>query len=211
MKEVLLVSGGIDSTVMMYREVITKHNEIFPLYVNFGQKNGGAEYHALSKVYSKLISRRKESFSLFHGIRVIRSDISGVLYSGMFNDGIKAPDHDEYMNRDNETVIPLLKIFLVSIATFYADQVDAKTVLIGSHKGSRLFHERLNELITEFNEKRIELSVPFMNWDKEDIVNYANEMDVPLYLTHSCYEIVPCHKCAACQSRNQVIPIVETK
>lgn len=217
MKVVPLVSGGIDSSVLMYRELLTKGNEVFPFAVNYGQKNIEQEKDALRKVFEILVDKCDDrTMNKLAPIRFM--DVTAcrhIFRSGLTSPDIQIPNHDQPVNGQDPSFVPFRNFLLISLGLAYADLIDAKIVLIGSHKSfDPDYHaphsDSTAEFIDEFakvvvmgNKKNIRLLAPFSRVVKEEVIKMGSILGVPLELTYGCYRTGknPCGKCPACFER----------
>ena len=71
------------------------------------------------------------------------------------------------------------------------------------------FVNKINELYKETTQKGFKIIAPFIDKDKEDIIELAEEMGLNLQNTYSCYVgsekeiLVHCGKCAGCLARKK--------
>ena len=202
MKEVLLVSGGINSTVMMYRELMTKGHEIHPLAIDYGQKNLGRERTALLKTWGHLDSivdeRTKDRLK---SIKFLDVSIMRYLFrSALTFPDIQIPDYDTSPGGDhNPTIVPYRDPFFISIAAVTANLVDAQRILIGNNNMSIKMFDALKELVSAASKNEMKLEVPFAEMKKEEIMRMGMILQVPFELTSGCFRD-KAHACGTCDN-----------
>ena len=61
-------------------------------------------------------------------------------------------------------------------------------------------------LLDEYTKHKISLFMPFIDWNKADIYQYAKEKNIPINLTYSCENGLtePCKICDSCKSRERI-------
>jgi 7-cyano-7-deazaguanine synthase len=219
-KVVPLVSGGIDSSVMMYRELITKGNEVHPLAIDYGQKNIGQERQALLKIWGHLESMCDERTNRrLHSIKFLDVSIMRHIFkSGITWPDIDIPDHN-VINKDDAdpSFVPFRNPFLISIGVACANLVGAEKVLIGSHASvdpeNRPAHSDSNDVFIDIfktavfvaSKEEVRLEAPFVHMPKEEVIRMGVLLQVPLELTYGCYrdKSYPCGTCSSCFERKR--------
>ena len=83
---------------------------------------------------------------------------------------------------------------------------------LGIHHGttyydcSESFAVDLGRIISGYTDGQVALGVPFLSWNKQMIMQYASEVNLPIELTWSC-EVGPttaCGKCLSCKDRERL-------
>lgn len=85
----------------------------------------------------------------------------------------------------------------------------AYKIILGIHAGSDYtdcspgFVANINCLLDIYANGTICLEAPFIEWDKNGIILYCKEKEVPCHLTYSCEtgSVPPCGKCLSCLDR----------
>ncbi len=80
---------------------------------------------------------------------------------------------------------------------------------MGIHSGtpyydcSKEFVSSVNSILKGYTSGEILLDAPFIDWNKEMIIQYCKDNDVPLDITYSCEngQEPPCGKCLSCLDR----------
>lgn len=188
MSIVNLVSGGLDSTlisVMMREEGI----EIFPLFVNYGQKALQNEWEACEVLHKRLRLPAP-----------VKMDISG--FGGVILSGLTSIEK----NVKTDAFTPGRNLLFLIIASAYAFQVGASAVSIGLlNEAYSLFPDQKQDFI-QSAERTIELAMgrsiriitPLSEFSKPDVVSLAR--DKGIIGTYSCHtgQELPCKNCISC-------------
>jgi len=193
MKIVCLVSGGIDSTTLLFRLKKNKH-EIIPLFIDYGQKAAKKEYESSQKACAIL------------GIKLNVIDISGLssISSGLTDVKISPIDDPIFPNRN---------LILLSIGTAFALTNSCQVVAIGLI-GNTDFTDQTKEFVEKAESvlstgKNIVIMAPMIELNKLEVVRLAKENNIPLDFTYSCYCGIdePCNECLSCKDRLNAITI----
>ncbi|NMC55914.1 MAG: tRNA methyl transferase-like protein [Eubacteriaceae bacterium] len=180
MKAIILLSGGIDSMscINFYKDLGYKIKTIF---YDYGQP--AAKYEALSAF------NISKYFSVpFEYIKMADIDIQ--------NDG-------EIVGRNA----------LLIIQTLSKCKIDNYKIILGIHNGTNYadcslkFINKINDIMDLYTYGQTICESPFINWFKEDIIEYAKSKNLPIYLTYSCENGTnpPCGKCLSCLSRKELL------
>jgi len=206
MKSVVIFSGGLDSSTLLYKLKAEDHN-VYTISFIYGQK------------HSRELDSAKDISALLgvsHKIVDI-SSISSVLDSALTNPNTKIPNvpaSAQFYETLKTTVVPNRNAIFLSIATGYAQSIGAKNLYYAAHHSDRgMYPDCRPEFILQF-EKLARLSLdneefhvesPFVNMTKGEIVKLGNELNVPFGLTWSCYEggEKHCGSCSACRERKK--------
>ena len=172
-KGVVLVSGGLDSTTLMY-QFVAQNVEFVPLFINYGQ------HCDISSIF-------KYSKSKF--IRPV----------DLWKDDIKAEDlYIPYRNVLLMTVaasfaqtLGLNKVYAAFINSNHAKEIDC----------SSAFFDKLEGLLSEYGSVKIEM--PFRNLSKYEVAKLGIELKAPIGATFSCQASpdIPCGACPNCVDR----------
>ncbi|WP_082648245.1 7-cyano-7-deazaguanine synthase [Lysobacter capsici] len=183
MTDLLLLSGGIDSTALA---VLCRPN--VALTVDYGQRAASGEISAARSICVEL--------GLRHDIAHIPI---GALGSGLMTGTESSPlsEHPEFW--------PFRNQFLLTIGAMYAVRHGLTRVLIGTvatdvrhHDGSAVFLQRASDLIRE-QEGGIEVLAPGLDQDSTALVRRAQVPPSVLGWTHSCHvSPLSCGQCPGC-------------
>jgi len=204
MKTVLLLSGGLDSTTLLYYLKDLGY-EIYCLSFDYGQRHS-KELEAAKKI--------AEIKKVPHKIVDI-TNINELLLGSSLTSDIDIP-YGHYKDESmKSTVVPNRNMILLSLAIGYAVSIDADKVSYAAHSGDHaiypdcrpIFYDRMNEVAEIANYKQIKIEAPFINIDKKEIVKIGEKLGVPFDLTWTCYEgkDEPCGKCGSCIERKEAL------
>lgn len=195
---VVLFSGGIDSTVLLWQLKSGGH-ECVALGVNYGQR------HAVELNYAAAIAA-KASVGFEFASAVLpwaHSALTGTRPLPLRLPGA-APEQVA-------TVVPGRNLLLLSVALAKAIAVDADGIAVGCHQGdAAIYHDCRNQFLNAF-EHMTRLSVgrlvgiyrPFIGMTKAEVVDEGRRNGAPLNMTYSCYAggSEHCGECGACVER----------
>ena len=203
MKAVVIMSGGIDSTTLLYK-VKQDYDTIFGITFDYGQSHR-VELDAAKKV-------AKEAQIHTHYIYRLPKLMGSALTDGH----MVIPKEDYSVETQKITVVPNRNMIFLSFAANVAIAKRADAIYYGAHASDyavypdcRLeFVEAAQEAINIGNYEDIEVRAPFLNMKKWEIVKLGYELDVPFNLTWSCYDPqwvmgdpVHCGTCGTCRER----------
>ena len=201
-KCVVLLSGGIDSSVLMY-SLIEKY-EVWPITISYGQR------HVKEIMAARNVCEARGSW-LLKRWRYVDLSILGTLLPSSLTGVGNVPEgrYDDVVMRS--TVVPNRNMILLAIATGYAGGIGAKYVAYAPHQGDHpIYADCRVEFIRAMQEaiylgNGIELLTPFSILTKAAVVKIGMGLTVPFKLTWSCYngEDRPCLKCGTDVERTE--------
>lgn len=223
--DIVLMSGGIDSTVLLYNILSTlqrdgiahPHKHVVGLNINYGQR------HIVEEQSLKRIS----GDSGIEVIPVLVPQLSTVLKSALTGKDSQFPTaHDSNEHKGLSVVVPNRNSIFLTIAHGLAQSIGAQRVWIGSHRGDYalfpdcrprffiLLEKALNTGKTEETQE-VRFQFPFVKISKADIISRGISLHVPLEWTWSCYNpvkknpslhssyFIHCGVCLACEERKK--------
>lgn len=212
MKCVIPVSGGIDSTVMLYKAAKSnKYDEIFTLTFFYNQRHAKREIESAYEVTSSL--QEQVSTTIQHEIVDLGffSDMASA--SSLTNREIQVAKTKDVLG-DPQTVnyVPFRNLMMTSILCSFAESNGAQDVYYGSAlvdsqagywDGSKEFYDVLNKLVQLNRKNKINILTPLITLDKKDIIAQGYKDGVNFEDTWTCYEgeQLACGHCPACSSR----------
>ncbi|MGF1529872.1 MAG: 7-cyano-7-deazaguanine synthase QueC [Puniceicoccaceae bacterium] len=207
MKTLVVFSGGLDSTVLLYH-LLAEGKQVSSLSVDYGQR------HQVELSRARMIAENA-------GVPWDCVDFStlGSLLgkSSLVDRSVEVPEghyEDESMKL---TVVPNRNMILIALATARAIAIGANEVAYGAHAGDHAiypdcrpaFAEAMDAAVrlADFNEVR--LYRPFIGLSKAEIVTRGAELGVPFEDTWSCYKggAVHCGRCGTCVERREAFQI----
>lgn len=211
-KAVVVLSGGLDSTVALY-DTIAKDNIVTSaVSFNYGQR------HKKELEYAAAIAGRVGI--KHHVIDLWRSGLTEALStsaSSLITD-TEVPEGHYGEESMKATVVPNRNMIMLSIAGGIAVAEGAHVVVTGVHAGDHFIYPdcrpnfinaaslALNRGNEGFGNLK-GIAAPFLNKTKDDIAYRALELQVPLDWTWSCYKggAVHCGRCGTCVERLEAI------
>lgn len=192
MKAVCLVSGGIDSTVLLFR--LQKDGyKIIPLHFNYGQKAEKLERQAVEQI-CKTLHLKPEIIDV-SGLRLIPS-------------GLTDPD----ISPVTQPIFPCRNLLFLTLAAAYATTKAIDVIAVG-FLGDSLFPDQTKEfvkkaeiIISDAVGNRISILVPFIELNKLEVIRLAKKYNISLDITYSCYAgtTPPCGNCLSCIDRKNI-------
>lgn len=211
MKSVLIYSGGLDSTVLLYHLRATGHT-VQTLAVDYGQR-----HRCELKQAAAICARLAVPFE--------RADLSGIRTllagSSLTSDAIEVADGHYTEASMKSTVVPNRNMLLLSLATSFALSTGAQEVAYAAHHGDHAiypdcrpaFANAMAQAIELCDWNSVRLNRPFLDWSKADIVKRGAELGVPFEMTWSCYKGLEhhCGRCGTCIERREAFDLAGVK
>ena len=201
---VCLVSGGMDSCVTA--AIANEENdELAFLHVSYGQRTEARERRAFEDLAGFFKVRKRLAVS----IEYLRT-IGG---SSLTDSEIPVSEANLQSGEIPTSYVPFRNAHLLSIATSWAEVIDAKRIYIGAvAEDSSGYPDCRPEFYNAFQrgieagtkpETQIEIVTPVIYMRKSEIVKRGIELGAPLELTWSCYqaEHAACGRCDSCVLR----------
>lgn len=201
----VLLSGGIDSTTVLYEVINTLNKTPIVLVAQYGQKHSReidcALYHAHVLNTPLILTPLADLFS--------NLDIQSALTS----EDIAVPELDDVLGDPQPpTYVPNRNQFLLAIAAAVAESMGINNIYIGTQKTDMYgywdatpeFINRLNAVYELNRKNKIKIVAPFADYSKTEIVNIGiNRHQIDYRLTWSCYKggALACGQCATCRER----------
>lgn len=172
---VVLLSGGTDSTVLIHFLLARSHESLRALHIDYGQLARVQELAAAHRI--------SEYFSV---------PLDFVSVQGL------PPSGTGYVFGRNA--------FLLTIAAAAINKAEG-LLAIGIHGGTDYldcrphFVETMQHVLDIYSEGRLRILAPFVNWSKQQVLDYAASAGLPLHLTRSCEAdtVEPCGDCLSCR------------
>jgi len=202
-KIVLVLSGGMDSAVLLYHLLDAGHT-LKTLSVNYGQR------HVREIESAAALSER---VGVEHRIADLRS-INPLLGSNSLSSAeIEVPEGHYAEESMKQTVVPNRNMIMLSVAVGWALALQFDAVAYGAHSGDHAiypdcreeFAQALDQAVGLCDWQGMQLMRPFVHLDKGAIAQRGDALGVPFELTWTCYKggAVHCGKCGACQERRE--------
>ncbi len=211
MKTVVLISGGMDSTVALH-DAAARGEVMLGLSFDYGSKHNACELPCAAWQCQQL--------GIPH--RIVRLDFFNELFrSDLLQSGGAIPDghyEDVSMRR---TVVPFRNGILLAIAAGVAESQGAQALTIAAHGGDHAIYPDCREdflspmaaAIRAGTYAGIEVLRPFVGWKKKDLAHRGTELGVDFHHTWSCYKggARHCGTCGTCVERREAFQLAGVK
>jgi len=206
-KAVVLLSGGLDSSTTL-GIANQEHEELYALTFLYGQKHEKEIRNA--KKLAEHYSVEEHKF--------LDIPLSEIGKSSLLEGGDEIPDHHEEKIGEEipSTYVPARNIIFLSYGLSYAESINADAIYIGAtardYSGypdcRPSFYEAFENMAEKGTKTGVEgdpvsIEYPLIDMTKGEIVRKADELNVPLHLTWSCYRggEKACGECDSCRLR----------
>jgi 7-cyano-7-deazaguanine synthase len=207
MKAVLILSGGLDSTTLLY-QMLQEGYEVEALTFNYAQRHK-KEIDCARKIADLL--------TISHCVVDI-SNLASLLGNSALLGGKDVPACHYTEDAARQTVVPNRNMIMLSIAAGYAEAHEVPAVFYAAHKNdSTIYPDCRTQFVSALRPAirlatawhPVELKAPFIDMTKAEIVKLGLKMGVPYELTWSCYrgEEKPCRCCPTCIEREEAFAI----
>ena len=203
MRAVLVYSGGLDSTTLLY-----EYKDSIALAVSFdyGSKHNKRELE-FAAINCKRLGIKHLVIPLEFMGRYFKSDL--LIGGGDIPEGSYA---DENMK---STVVPFRNGIMLSIAAGLAESYDLDAIMLANHSGDHAiypdcrpeFIEGMAAAVEAGTYNGVKVVSPYCNMTKRDIALRGRELGVDYSLTYSCYKggEKHCGKCGTCVERREAL------
>ena len=203
MKGLLIYSGGLDSTTLLY-----EYRDSIRLAVTFdyGSKHNAREIACAVEICKRLGIKHLVIPLGFIG-QYFKSDL--LMSGGAIPEGSYA---DENMK---STVVPFRNGIMLAVAAGLAESYELDTVLLANHSGDHaIYPDCRPEFIDAFaaavkagTYEGIQVVSPYCNITKRDIALRGKAIGLDYSLTYSCYKggEKHCGKCGTCVERKEAL------
>lgn len=207
-RAVILLSGGLDSATVL-GVALDQGYECYALSFRYGQRHT----HELDAA-----SALANHYQLKHHV-VLPVDLSLWGGSSLTDHTMDVPDANQSEGVPS-TYVPARNLIFLSFATAYAESIGASDLFIGVNSVDysgypdcrptfiESFRQtaKLATCLADTNEEW-HIHAPLQALSKAEIILLATRLNVPLHLTHSCYNPASdgrsCGKCDSCFLRHQ--------
>ena len=203
MKAILIYSGGMDSTTLLY-----EYKDSIKLAVSFdyGSKHNAREIACAVENCKRLGIPHRIIPLEFIG-KYFRSDL--LLSGGEIPEGSY---DDENMH---STVVPFRNGIMLAVAVGLAESYDVDAVLLANHAGDHAiypdcrpsFIEAFDRAAEKGTYNGVRIVSPYCLLTKRDIALRGKELGIDFSLTYSCYKggEKHCGRCGTCTERKEAL------
>ena len=203
MRAVLVYSGGLDSTTLLY-----EYKDSIALAVSFDY---GSKHNKRELEYAALNCKRL-------GIRhlVIPLEFMGKYFkSDLLIGGGDIPEGSYADENMKSTVVPFRNGIMLSIAAGLAESYELDAIMLANHSGDHAiypdcrpeFIEGMAAAVEAGTYNGVKVVSPYCNMTKREIALRGRELGVDFSLTYSCYKggEKHCGKCGTCVERKEAL------
>ncbi len=209
MKVLVLISGGMDSTALLY-DMHAQHDVMGALSFHYGSKHNEREL-PMAAHHCALLGVKHQVIPL--------DFIADHFTSDLLQSGGDVPEgHYEDANMV-KTVVPFRNAIMLSIATGYAESIGAEAVAIAAHSGDHAvypdcregFMDALANTMEQGTYAKIQLLRPYVGIRKEGIAALGDKYEIDFSKTYSCYKggALHCGKCGTCVERKEAFALAQ--
>lgn len=196
-KALVLFSGGMDSTTLLYYVCSMNYNEVQTITFDYGQR------HSLELLSVDKISKSKNVLN-----KLVKVDLKQLGGTPLTDFNIPVPNQTE--NKQEKTVVYGRNSIFLSMAAGYAEANGIQDIYYCPTKEDFVNYPDCREefvlAISTALSKGTNIRgvyAPFVNKTKKEILEIGLKLNVPYELTHTCYnnEKPPCRVCDSCVER----------
>ena len=207
---VLLLSGGMDSTTLLWTMREQGIRSIHTVSIDYGQR------HRIELQSSQALSVAGGAVS--H--KVLELDLTQIGGNPLTSDQLDVPAASD--DKQIDTVVPYRNTLFVTAAAAYAETLGTSDIFISPVKDDfaayrdcrREFYDALEQALSlgATQEIKVTIHTPFVHLRKSEVVDRGLRLGVPYHLTHTCYEGTrpACGRCDACSERIEAFKENET-
>ncbi len=203
MKALLVYSGGLDSTTLLYEY---KDSIALAVTFDYGSKHNAREI-ACAKENCKRLGIKHLVIPLGFIGQYFKSDL--LLSGGEIPEGNYAEENMK------STVVPFRNGIMLSVAAGLAESYGLDTVLLANHSGDHAiypdcrpaFVEAMDAAVRAGTYEGIRVVSPYCDITKRDIAFRGKAIGLDYSLTYSCYKggEKHCGKCGTCTERREAL------
>jgi 7-cyano-7-deazaguanine synthase len=205
-KAVVLLSGGMDSCVTA--AIANETHKLALLHASYGQRTERRERRAFEEI--------AEFYGADERLAIRLDSLAQIGGSALTDPDIEVPEAGESLTHASGvpiTYVPFRNAHFLSAAVSWAEVIGATAVFVGAVAEDSSgypdcrpeYYRAFSELIRQGTrpETRIEIMTPVIAMRKSEIVRRGTELDAPLNLTWSCYQLEDeaCGTCDSCRLR----------
>lgn len=206
MRTVLIYSGGLDSTVLLYHLRAEGH-EVRGLGIDYGQR------HRRELEAAAAICRQLGTEYRIADLSTLRALLGG---SALTAD-LAVPEGHYTEESMKQTVVPNRNMIMLAVAIGWAVSLRYDAVAYAAHAGDHTvypdcrpeFAEAMDRAAALCDWHRVRILRPFIDKTKADLVRLGASLGVPFERTWSCYRggEYHCGRCGTCVERREAFAL----
>ncbi len=204
MKDSLLVlSGGMDSTTMLY-----EYQDRIALALSF---HYGSNHNDKELAFAKLHCQRLGVEHIIIPLQFIKEHFNSSLLQG--SEAIPEGNYDEQNMKS--TVVPFRNGIMLAIAAGMAENRGLQYIMLANHSGDHTiypdcrpeFVKAMDSAVCAGTWNNVRLLTPYTNISKAEIARHGLQLGINYDETWSCYKggDKPCGVCGTCREREQAL------
>ena len=203
MKAVLIYSGGLDSTTLLY-----EYKESIALAVSFDY---GSKHNEREIAFARI---NCEKLGVEH-IVIPLEFMQKYFRSSLLKGGEDIPEGSYDDSNMQSTVVPFRNGIMLAIAAGLAESRGLDAVMMANHGGDHaIYPDCRPEFVDAFGKaveagtyNGVKLLSPYCNITKRDIALRGKALGIDYSLTYSCYKggEKHCGKCGTCTERREAL------
>ena len=204
MKDSLLVlSGGMDSTTMLY-----EYQDRIALALSF---HYGSNHNDKELAFAKLHCQRLGVEHIIIPLQFIKEHFNSSLLQG--SEAIPEGNYDEQNMKS--TVVPFRNGIMLAIAAGMAENRGLQYIMLANHSGDHTiypdcrpeFVKAMDSAVCAGTWNNVRLLTPYTNISKAEIARHGSQLGINYDETWSCYKggDKPCGVCGTCREREQAL------
>lgn len=215
MKVVVVHSGGLDSTVLLWYHM-KRGDEVESFAIDYGQK------HRIELMNAFMLCER---FNIPHYRLQIPALAHALPGSSQTDSSVAVPEGHYTAESMKATVVPNRNMILLACALARAIALKYDAVSYAAHAGDHAiypdcrpeFVDALNGAAKLADWHVVQIERPFIKLNKTQIVGVGRELSAPMHLTWSCYNPQPvqgtarekrhCGRCGTCVERKEAFQL----
>lgn len=200
---ILIYSGGMDSTTMLY-----DYKEEIAIAVSFDY---GSNHNARELHFASLHCKR---LGIKH-IIIPLDFIKQYFHSSLLEGADAIPEGHYAAENMKSTVVPFRNGIMIAIAAGLAENYGLQKIMLANHSGDHTiypdcrpeFVKAMDNACQTGTYQRVQLFTPYTQWTKTDIAKRGKELGIDYAETWSCYKggERPCGKCGTCVERREAL------
>ncbi len=206
-KALIILSGGLDSTVLAHDIVARGKKELAAVSFDYGQKH---------RRELECAAAQAKILGIEHTILPLPF-INDLFDSALLQSGGTLPEGHYEDDNMKQTVVPNRNMIMLSIAAGLAISQGRTELFYGAHGGDHAiypdcrpaFVEAMKEVLALCDWQKLKLHVPFLHDNKAQIVALGQHLKVDFARTWTCYagKERPCGKCGSCVERREAFAL----